>query len=59
MTVLVHIVCGTMVEIRDRTIVSLPEDPTWPVDFSYRLPYCPTCRQYPSFEEVKEVRHDA
>jgi hypothetical protein len=51
---LIHTVCFNQLLLRKRTIVSRPEDKSWPADFELLLPFCTQCEVFPSFEEIKK-----
>ncbi len=51
---MIHTVCLGEMSVKTRTVVSQPEDASWPDDFAAALPYCPKCGTYPLPEAVKK-----
>ena len=51
---LIHTKCLGSLKLVTRTIVSQPDDVTWPKDFTLQLLKCPRCDEYPSIDDIKK-----
>lgn len=49
-----HVACLRPLRLTKRTVVSQPEDESWPKDFVMPVWFCDTCRVIPPIEDIKK-----